>query len=341
MKAIKIALVMILLLNVIYSLSNWLSTENDQSYQSQSGSYAEPQAPEVAAAEGLSLLGLTALVKEVRSGQELERRLNEANSINNMDLDGNEKVDYLYVKEFGDAAQKIGYSLTAEPVKGETQEIAEITIEKNGDRAEIQVIGSEQIYGTSAIYNDWVKVEREVAATTQSSGSNMPRHSSYFFPHPLWISPWYFGFYPAFYRPYPIMASPMYASRMGNYNTSSVKKGRNGFQSTSGKKIANPNKGKIANKGITRSLRKPTSTQKQFQATQKKNIRSGGFGQTSRSTGSSVSKRGASSSFGTSSKTNVNRFGSTNKNSLFGSRRSSGGSVRSSSFGSRSFSFGK
>ncbi len=354
MKAIKIAIVMILALNLIYSLHGWVSGD-----QNQVSSYQEPaedalQVPSVTqealeseAAEGLDLTGVTALVKEIRSGQELERRLNEKNSINNLDLNGDSQVDYLFVREYGTPETKIGYSITSEPEKGEVQEIADVTVELNGDRAEIQVIGNEQIYGRDAIFNDWTKVEREVSSEQQASSSHQ-MHRSYFYPHALWLSPWFFGFYPSFYSPYSVMSRTAYVSRVNNYNTSSVGRGRSNFQAKSNKKLTNPNKGKVANKGIARSLKNPTSTQKQFKSNLSKNIKSGGFGRTSRSgAGVSTAKRSAGSSFGTSSKTNTSRFGSSQKTSsrtLFGrtgKSYSSSGSFRSSSFGSRSFSFGK
>ncbi len=336
MKAIKTALIMILALNVIYSIHNWLFSEDNRASQgySSSQSYQSDQEQQVAAAEGLSLLGLTALVKEVRSGQELERKLNQTDGINNLDLNGDGKVDYLNIREFGDINQKIGYSVTTEPVKGEIQEIAEVSVERNGDTAEIQVIGNEQIYGTNAIYNDSTPVKREQSADKVSGAHGIPLYASFFFLRPMWMSPWYFGYYPSFFSPYPIVSRTAYVSRTNRYNTSTTKTGRNNFQKSSAKKIQNPNKGKVANKGITRSLRRPTTSQKSFQTTQRKNVRSGGFGQASRSTSSSTgSKRSVGSSKSSSS------FGS--RSSIFGSRSSSSGSFRSRSFGSRSFSFGK
>ncbi|MCG8334408.1 MAG: hypothetical protein MJE63_07810 [Proteobacteria bacterium] len=355
MKALKIAIIMILGLNVAYSLYGWLSGGKEQvselveltPLESQAATITQ-EALDSTAADGLELVGLTALVKEVRSGQELERRLNEQNSINNLDLNGDGEVDYLFVSEYGEPESKIGYSITAEPEKGEVQEVADVTVEANGDKAEIQVIGNEQIYGSNAIYNDWTNAEREVSNLQDSGGQQM--HRSYFYPHPLWISPWFFGFYPSFFSPFPVMSRTAYVNRMNNYNTSSIKQGRNNFQTRSAKALTNPNKGKVANKGIARSLKNPTSTQKQFKSNLNKTIKSGGFGRTSRpASGIATSKRAAGSSFGTSSRTNTSRFGSPSRTgssrTLFGrsgkSYGSSSSSFRSSSFGSRSFSFGK
>ncbi|NQU63414.1 MAG: hypothetical protein HQ517_03895 [SAR324 cluster bacterium] len=319
MKALKIAIVMILLLNGSFSLYNWLTEkETSPGFQTQLQQESAP----LPAAEGLDLSALTALTKEIRSGQELERRLNQKEGINNLDLNNDKKVDYLFVSEFGDVQNKIGYSLTVQPQKEETQEVAAITVEKNGDRAEIQVVGNEQIYGDQAIFNDWSQIEREKLPEQPSDGQQTMYHS-YFYPRPLWFSPFYFGFYPGYYSFFPIMGRSTYMTRVNrNYNTSSVGRGANRYQGSSGKQVTNPNRGKVANRGITRSLQKPTNTQKKFQATSSRNLRSGGFG--SRKT------------VGSSSGQSRSQVGTSRSRSIFG-----GGSVRSSSSRSRSFSFGK
>lgn len=348
MNAIKVALIMILGLNLVFSLFNWLNKEEPQTTQS---FQALPE-PDISAAEGLDLESLTTLVKGIRSGQELERKLNEKGGINNLDLNADEKVDYLFVKEFGNVENKIGYSLTVELAKDEVQEVASITVEPNKERAEIQVIGNEQIYGDKAIYNDWTPIERE-KPQTQSGANQVPMYSSYFYPRPLWLSPWYFGFYPPMFSYYPIVHRSTYISQTSRYRNSTARRGSNTFQKNSGRQIQNPNRNKTANKGIARSLKKPTATQRKFQATRSKNLRSGGFGKAgagrsltsgrstvaSRSRSSGTSNRlGRSRSRSFSSRSSGFGTQRSSSSSFFGSRR---GSFRSSSFGSRSFGFGK
>lgn len=344
MKAVKVAIVMILVLNAAISLYNWATKDSAESKQITQVETLSSES-QFQAADGLDLIALTALTKEIRSGQELERRLNEAGSINNLDLNGDDKVDYINVNEFGNVEDKIGFALTTQPVKDETQEIATITVEKNLDTAEIQVIGNEQIYGAQAIYNDSTPIEREPTEVARNQEGGQVYHN-YFYPRPLWISPWYFGFYPAFFSPFPIISRTTYVSRMGNrYQGSGVRRGGNSYQRNSGKQISNPYRGKTANKGITRSLRNPTSTQRQFQATRSKNLRSGGFGRgASSNTLSSTSRSATSRSSSGQTSRNVRSsrsksFGSLFSNNSRSSTRSS--SFRSSSFGSRSFSYGK
>lgn len=330
MKAIKIAVVMILGLNLLFSLYSWVSEEEP----TQEAIRFEPyQKKEIAASEGLDLKSLTSIVKEVRSGQELERKLNEKNGINNMDLNEDDKVDYVFVSEFGNIENKIGYSLTVQPVKDETQEIATVEIEQNGDKAEIQVIGNEQIYGEQAIFNDWTQIEREVKEEQKTGSGHAPMYSSYFYPRPLWMSPWHFGFYPSYFSFFPIIGHSMYMNRMSrSYSTTTVQRGRNNFQKSSNKKIASPNRGKTANKGISRSLKKPTATQKKFQVNRNRSLKSGGFGKTGTARNQLSSKR-----------TGANRLSSNRSTRVRSQRSSSFGSssFRSSGTRSRSFSFGK
>lgn len=337
MKALKIAIIMILVLNGVTSLYSWMTKPDPAAdFPTQ----VREESVQLPAAEGLDLAALTALTKEIRSGQEFERRLNEKGSINNLDLNGDKKVDYLFVREFGDVNSKIGYSLTVEPEKDEVQEVATVTVEKNGNLAEIQVIGNEQIYGDQAIFNDSTEIEREKPSEQASGGQPYPMYNNYFYPRPLWFSPWHFGFYPAYFAFYPVMGRSSYVTHVNRtYNTGSVKRGGNSYQRSSGKQIANPNQGKVANRGISRSLQKPTNTQKKFQATRNRNLRSGGFG-----SGKTASRSGLSGSSSGQSRSQVG----TSRGSFFGSsssvRRSTpfgSGSVRSGSIRSRSFSFGK
>ncbi|PCI27783.1 MAG: hypothetical protein COB67_07795 [SAR324 cluster bacterium] len=330
MKALKIAVILILVLNGGYSLYNWLFTEEPAPV----ASVALPAIEPAQAAEGLDLKALITLGKEIRSGQELERRLNEKNGINNLDLNDDEKVDYIFVSEYGNSKDKMGYSLSVEPVAKEVQEVATLEVELNGERAELQVIGNEQIYGDQAIYNDSTTVEREQSAAKVAGANGTPMYNSYFYPRPMFMSPFYFGFYPAYYAFFPLMSRPMYVSQVTSYRSNTVQGGRSEYQNKSNKQISSPNKGKTANKGISRSLRKPTKTQKQFQVTQSKNLKSGGFGRGKSSTSQLSTKSGTSKQLGTSR--GSGSFGSARNSTSFGSSSTVGSTRSGSSVNSRS-----
>ncbi len=221
------------------------------------------------AAEGLDLQALTEIVKSVKDAEDLEKRLNEPGGINNLDLNEDGKVDFISVTEYGNKEDAFGFSLTVQPDEGETQEIATIEIAKEGDQADIEVRGNEQIYGPSSYYYGYHPV-----------GSFL-LWSYLLRPHPYYVSPWYWGYYPGYYRTYVPVGRSVYSTRVG-----AVTKNSNATKATSSRMasktgLSNPNKGKTANKGITQRLRNPTATQKSFQSRNpSKATRTGGFGST-------------------------------------------------------------
>lgn len=235
------------------------------------------------AADGLDLQALTATVKEVSSGEELEKKLNTPNGINNLDLDADGEVDYIRVTEYGDE-DAYGFSLTVEPVEQEEQEIATIEITKEDDQALVQVTGNEHVYGTNHVYHSHFPVTSFLLWSYFLG----PRWTPYY-------SPWHHGYYPTYYSSYRTIPHTRYVTR-----TRTVTQNASVSRVTDPSKIkntglTNPNAGKVANKGIKRSLANPTATQKQFRTsavTQAK--RSGGFGKTTRTSSRTV--RGSSSS---------------------------------------------
>jgi len=234
------------------------------------------------AAGGLDLKSLTEVVKTVSSAEDLEKRLNEPGGINNLDLNEDGKVDFISVTEYGNKKDAYGFSLTVQPDKGETQEIASIEIAKEGDNADIEVRGNEQIYGSGHYYHGYHPI-----------GSFL-MWSYLMRPHAYYASPWYWGYYPGYYRSYVPVGRSVYASRVGTFsqNSNATKASSSRMASKTG--LNNPYKGKTANKGITQRLRNPTATQKSFQSRNpSKTARSGGFG-----SARSSSRSRSSGSFG-------------------------------------------
>ncbi|MBD3421550.1 MAG: hypothetical protein GF398_15635 [Chitinivibrionales bacterium] len=236
------------------------------------------------AADGLDLKALNALIPEAKSAKELEQELNKPGGINNLDLNADGQVDFIKVTEFGNQEDGYGFSLTTEPVKGEEQEIASIEIVKTGEKAQVQVHGNEQIYGRGHHYH-----------STHSLGSLM-LWSYFLMPHPFYVSPWYYGYYPGYYSPYRTVTRTVYRNRARSVTGSrSINRSSNRAALARPKSnLNNPNTGKVASQGIKKSLRNPTSTQKQFAArSASRSTRSGGFG---RGSGRGRSRTGSRSS---------------------------------------------
>ncbi len=233
------------------------------------------------ARDGLDLKAVGSLLKKAKTAEEFEKMLNDtALGVNNLDLDGDGKVDYINVTEFGDAKVK-GFSLTSQPAEGETQEIATIKVEKVSDKeAKVQVQGNEQIYGQNHYYQSHMGI------------GQMLLLGYMFRPHSYYMSPWHYGYYPSYYRPYRSVGYNSYSRR-----TSSMY-GSSGFRSSTSRNISSsvksPNAGKTANK-IKAPLYRPTQSQRSFQTRSRAAARrSGGFGRSR----SGSTRRGSSSRSG-------------------------------------------
>lgn len=120
---------------------------------SQCGRRSEAQRPvttEVILKEfskGLDLDVVTELAKKSKDAANFETLLNsQAVGVNNIDLNDDDKVDYINVTEYG-SGDKRGFSLTTEISPGEIQEIATIDFQKDADRATMQTTGNPSLYG--------------------------------------------------------------------------------------------------------------------------------------------------------------------------------------------------
>ncbi len=239
------------------------------------------------ASEGLDLKAVGELVKTVKSAEEFEKELNKDGGVNNLDLNNDNTTDFISVTEYGNQKDQFGFSLTTEPEKGEVQEVANIEIIKGEKEAQVQVSGNEQIYGSGHHYS----YSHSSPGTWLLMGYLLGNHSFY---RPSWG----YGYYPSYYRSYSTRPYDRYRSSMSSYTSnSSYRRVSSLPRQTS---IANPNAGKSASKGITRSLAKPSAAQKSFQArAATKPTRSGGFGRpASSSSSSSVRNRSSSRGFG-------------------------------------------
>ncbi len=239
--------------------------------------------------DGLDLATIGSLLKKAENAAELERLLNDKNTgINNLDLNEDGKVDYIKVTEYGNEQSK-GFSLTVEPVAGETQEVATIDIEKSGkDQAVVEVKGNEQIYGQNHYYRSSFGI------------TDMLFMYWLFRPHPFYMSPYGYGHYPGSYRPYNTVSQTNYRQ-----NTASKRDLKSASSSSMKGKATSPNAGKSAAKGIKTPLKKPSSSQKSFQKRNpSKQMSKRAFGRSSSSRPSRPSVR-RSSGFGRSG----SRFG--------------------------------
>ncbi len=224
------------------------------------------------ASEGLDLRALPGLIKEVKTPEELEQKLNEAGGVNNLDLNNDGVVDYINVTELKEESKNIhGFKLSTEVAPGEVQDLATIEVEQKGESVEVNTYGNNSLYGG--------------AGYTSSFPLGSFFLMSYFLsPHSLFFSPWSYGSYPNNYRPYNNVSRNDYLNRASRFQSASNPTSRaKNFTATQN-----------ANSGIKKNLRNPTASQRAFRTRElNRSVGSGGFGRNT--------SKPRSSAFGSSS----------------------------------------
>lgn len=247
------------------------------------------------AAAGLDLVAVGELVKNVTDAESFERSLNDpAEKINNLDLNEDGKTDYIEVTEYGSGNIR-GFSLTSQLADGQEQEIATIEIEKNANGyANVQTHGNQQIYGNNHYYHSRVSMTDMLIVGWLFSGNR-----SYY------SSPWGYGHYPTYYRPYNSRSTQSYQRDISNrVNNSTMQRSSASTLSTA---VSSPNANKTAS-NIKAPLRSPSTSQKSFQTRNpSKTLASGGFGRTK--TSSAPSRPSVRSTSGSSSRSGSSRGG--------------------------------
>lgn len=177
--------------------------------------------------DDLNLCGVLELFKTSKSPDDFEKALNKKDKkINNLDLNGDGKVDYLRVIDTkqGDAHALIIRDAIS---KTESQDVAVIEIEKKGDKnAQLQIVGDETLYGKDYI----IEPKPDKAGTDKHWQGFYPQFvivnvwywpavSYMWYPdYVVWVSPWYYGYYPGWYSPWPPMPYYNYYQTVYIYN---------------------------------------------------------------------------------------------------------------------------
>ena len=139
--------------------------------------------------QSLDLRVVAKLFAEASTTEQFENMLNNPDStFSNLDLNGDNQIDYLRVVEAGTADSKL-IVIQAVLAKDIYQDVASIYVEKDTKTQEVsvQIIGDEYIYGTNYIIEP-VYVYRPVIYSWFWS----PRWY-------CWESPWYWGYWPSWW----------------------------------------------------------------------------------------------------------------------------------------------
>lgn len=156
--------------------------------------------------DNLDLRAVASIFGDSRDLSDFERRLNDPNAqISNLDLNGDNRVDYLRVIE---TIEGNVHLIIIQSVLGRDnyQDIATVEVERDRyNRVQVQVVGDVYMYGNNYIYEP-VYVYTPVIYSSFWVGSYHPYYSS-----------WYWGYYPSLYvawSPFPIYT---YYNHIGTY----------------------------------------------------------------------------------------------------------------------------
>ena len=147
----------------------------------------------------------------------------ESNHVNNLDLDGDNEIDYIKVIAKKDEGANV-FILQVAVSENENQDIAVIELEKSGSEyATIQIVGDEEIFGEETIVEPGdadSESNIEASNNTDIKGPNSNYAldidagvvvNVWFWPsvrfvyapgYRIWVSPWRYHYYPAWWRPW-------------------------------------------------------------------------------------------------------------------------------------------
>lgn len=137
----------------------------------------------------LDLQAVGAAFAQANTVEEFERLLNNSSYIiSNLDLNNDGYVDYLRVLETVEGRNHV-FLIQAVLADNVYQDVASVVAEMSGiTTAQVQIIGDPFIYGANYII-------RPVFVTTPAIYAHLMRAA-----YKPWRSPWYWGYYPSYYR---------------------------------------------------------------------------------------------------------------------------------------------
>jgi len=164
--------------------------------------------------DNLNLYAVMKLFQESETLEAFERDLNNEDSrINNLDLNGDNMVDYITVSDYVDGNVH-NMVLRVFLNQDESQDVAVFIVEqlRNGE-VQIQLVGDEALYGKNYIIEP-IYAETPNPGYTGRSGISVVRYSYYdiagwpvirYIYHPgyiVWRSSWYWSYYPVYWHPW-------------------------------------------------------------------------------------------------------------------------------------------
>jgi hypothetical protein len=156
--------------------------------------------------DNLNLYAVLNTFQESRNLKAFERSINDPdNRINNLDLNGDNLVDYIMVSEYVDG--NVHYIVMRVAInRREKQDVAVFTIQRfNSGEVYVQLTGDELLYGKNYI----IEPARQVLLADWPCVRNILRSN-----YTVWESDWGWGYYPEYWVPW----TPVYWHYYYGYN---------------------------------------------------------------------------------------------------------------------------
>jgi len=170
--------------------------------------------------DNLNLFAVMKLFQESETLEGFEKALNEKDlTINNLDLDGDNRVDYLRVVDYVDGEDHtivLQVALNAY----ENQDVAVFTVDRDrSGNVAVQLIGDEDLYGKDYIVEPYYNDQGETPNPAYVGNANQTQYVvnrvttvevaawplvrfMYTPNYMVWRSPWYYGYYPVYWQPW-------------------------------------------------------------------------------------------------------------------------------------------
>lgn len=182
------------------------------------GSFSYAQETDSTGLEGdnLDLNGVLELFKESKDVEDFEKKLNtESNGVNNLDLNNDGEVDYIRVVDYADSNSH-SLALQVPVTDSESQDVAVIEMEEVEDeKVNLQVIGDSELYGEEYMLEP---ADENNASIVVNVNSWKPVRHIYGPKYRVWVSPYRWGYYPKWHRPWRRVGWAVYRPRVVRYH---------------------------------------------------------------------------------------------------------------------------
>lgn len=180
--------------------------------------------------DNFDLEGALSLFQQSNSLKDFERKLNtESYHVNNLDLDQNGKIDYIRVID-NQSGDNHAIQLQIPVSVSEQQDVAAILVEKTGNgEAKLQMIGDASLYGQEKIIDpvDEQAGKQVVGPSSLNFPTTFVYVNVWYWPciqymygprYSIWISPYYWGYYPSWWYPWTPVYWNTYYTWMSPYH---------------------------------------------------------------------------------------------------------------------------